>query len=471
MAKDCRLTIPPREPKKNIKQEPKRIWRRKQYQFNTEECSLSLQAQQNKSGWYVDNTCLKNMIGDKNMFLTLKKERDGSMLFGNDNSTGIIGRGTIKLGSKDAKEENVLLVEDMKKNLLSVSQMCDQGHKLVFDSKKCEIRKEGSCKLVATTIRTPKNIYVLNEIGKERCCIGNKNESWLWHRRMDHMNFDNLFKIIRKEAVKEIPEISKPTNTLCEHYLQGKQTRTKFKSKEYSTTKPLEIVHTDLCGPTRMKVLNGEQYFVLLVDDYTRMIAVLFLRKKSEEFKHFKIYKEMVETEMDLKIKCLRSDNGGEFTSKEFMVFCGEHRIKRQFSAARTPQQNGVFERKNITIHEMDRTMFKDSKLSDIFWEQEVHTVVDILNRGMLRSNNDKTPYKLWKGIQTNLKHFRVFGRKCYIKREDGRLGKFDYRVDKGILVGYSRKRKSYKCFSPRLKKIVEIINVTIEETNVWKGK
>jgi hypothetical protein len=81
----------------------------------------------------------------------------------------IIGRGTVKLGSKDATTKNVLLVEDMKHNLLSVSQMCDQGHRLVFDSKKCEIRKEKSNKLVATTVRTPSNIYVLNEIGKEKC--------------------------------------------------------------------------------------------------------------------------------------------------------------------------------------------------------------------------------------------------------------------------------------------------------------
>jgi hypothetical protein len=145
------------------------------------------------------------MTGDKDMFLTLKKERDGSISFGNDNSTIIIGRGTIKLGSKDAREENVLLVEDMKHNLLSVSQMCDQGHKLMFDSEKCEIRKEGSGKLVATTVRTPSNIYVLNEIGKERCFLGKDDESWLWHRRMGHINFDNLVKINRKEAVREIP--------------------------------------------------------------------------------------------------------------------------------------------------------------------------------------------------------------------------------------------------------------------------
>jgi hypothetical protein len=174
MAKDCRLIVPPRESQQNInshRHEPQRIWIRKQDQFNTEECMLSLQAKHKRHGWYVDSGCSKHMTGDMDRFLTLKKERDGSVSFGNDNSTIIIGKGTVKLGSKDAKEENVLLVEDMKHNLLSVSQMCDQGHRLVFDSQKCEIRKAGSDKLVATTVRTPSNIYVLNEIGKEKCFL------------------------------------------------------------------------------------------------------------------------------------------------------------------------------------------------------------------------------------------------------------------------------------------------------------
>jgi hypothetical protein len=173
----------------------------------------------------------------------------------------------------------------MKNNLLSVSQMCDQGQKILFDLEKCEIRKEGPGKLVATTIRTQNNIHVLNEIGKERCCLGKENEIWLRHRRVGHMNSDNLVKICIKEEMKEMLEISKLSNTLCEHCIQGKQTRTKFKSKEYSTKKPLEIVHTNLCGPTRMKGLNGDNYFMLLVDDYTIMTAICFLRKKSEAFK------------------------------------------------------------------------------------------------------------------------------------------------------------------------------------------
>jgi hypothetical protein len=224
-------------------------------------------------------------------------------------------------------------------------------------------------------------------------------------------------------------------------------------------------VHTDLVGPTTTKGLKGERYFMLLVDDYTRMTIVCFLKNKSESFENFKIYKEMVENEMDSRIKCLISDNGGEFTSKEFMDYCSNHGIKRQFSVARTPQQNGVVERKNRTVQEMARTMIMDSKLTDIFWTQAVHTIVHIQNRVMLRNNTDKTPYELWKGRPANVKHFRVFGSKCYIKREDGRMGKFDSRVDKGILVGYSSTRKEYKCYNLRLNKVVESINVTIDET------
>ena len=134
---------------------------------------------------------------------------------------------------------------------------------------------------------------------------------------------------------------------------------------------------------------------------------------------------------MDSRIKCLRSDNGGEFTSKEFMDFYSKHGIKRQLSNARTPQQNRVVERKNMTIQEMAQTMLMDSKLTDIFWTQVVHTTFHIQNRVMLRNNTDKTLYELWKGRPATVKHFKVFGRKCYIKREDGRMGKFDSHVDK----------------------------------------
>jgi hypothetical protein len=115
--------------------------------------------------------------------------------------------------------------------------------------------------------------------------------------------------------------------------------------------------------------------------------------------------------------------------------------------------------------------MIMDSKLTDIFWTQAVHTVVHIQNRVMLRNNTNKTPYELWKGRPANVKHFRFFGSKCYIKREDGRMGKFDSCVDKGILVGYSSIRKAYKCYNLRLNRVVESINVTIDETSRPESK
>jgi hypothetical protein len=109
--------------------------------------------------------------------------------------------------------------------------------------------------------------------------------------------------------------------------------------------------------------------------------------------------------------------------------------------------------------------------LTDIFWTQVVHTIVYIQNRVILINNTDKTLYELWKGRPTNVKHFRVFGSKCYIKRKDGRMRKFDSHVDKGILIGYSSTRKAYKCYNLTLNKVVEGINVTIDEAGRPESK
>jgi hypothetical protein len=179
----------------------------------------------------------------------------------------------------------------------------------------------------------------------------------------------------------------------------------------------------------------------------------------------------LTENEIDMKIKCLRSDNGGDFVSNEFNNYCDENGIKRHFSVIETPKQNGVVERKNRTVMEMARTMLNESKLNDMFWPQAVHTAVHILNKILLRNNTNKTPYQLWKGRLANIKHFRIFGSKCYIKRIDKNLGKLDSRTDEGILVGYSCSRKAYKCYNFRLRKIVESVDVKFDESSFLKSK
>ena len=155
------------------------------------------------------------------------------------------------------------------------------------------------------------------------------DESWLWNRRLGHINFDNTMKVSNIEAVRNLTKITKPSNPICRHCQLGKQTRIRFKTKEYSTSKPLELVHTDLCGPTRTKILQGESYFMLFIDDFTRMAWVFFLKENQKHLTNSKSLKLLLKMITESKIKCLRLDYGDEFTSKEFNIFHENHGIKR----------------------------------------------------------------------------------------------------------------------------------------------
>ena len=121
--------------------------------------------------------------------------------------------------------------------------------------------------------------------------------------------------------------------------------------------------------------------------------------------------------------------------------------LRYNFSVAKTPQQNGVVERKNRTVQEASKTMLNEAKLSDSFWREVVYT----LNRGQLSVNKDKTPYELWYGRPASVKYFKVFGSKGYIKRNKDNFGKFDSKTDEGIFLGYSLSEREYRCYNKRL--------------------
>ena len=118
---------------------------------------------------------------------------------------------------------------------------------------------------------------------------------------------------------------------------------------------------------------------------------------------------------------------------------------------------------KNKVFQEAAGTMLNEAKISDKFWRDAIYTTVHILNREQLRVNHDKTPYEIWFDRSILVKHFRVFGRKCYIKRDDDNLGKFDSRLDEGIFIGYSPNKNSYRCYNLRLHKIMESANVKVD--------
>jgi hypothetical protein len=154
------------------------------------ECKVALYVKNKGCQWYIDSGCSKHMTRYQRKILKLTKKEKGKVTFGDNVAAKILRKGTISLGNNKAKAENVLLVENIKPNLLSVSKTCDQGHILTFYSHKCKIRREDTGKLVAVTPRTSSNVYILDMEGLGKCCLGQEDESWIWHRRLGHIIFE-----------------------------------------------------------------------------------------------------------------------------------------------------------------------------------------------------------------------------------------------------------------------------------------
>ena len=145
-------------------------------------------------------------------------------------------------------------------------------------------------------------------------------------------------------------------------------------------TQLLELIHSDVNGPMRTTSHGGAKYFVTFIDDFSRKTFVYFMKQKSEVLDHFKIFKALVEKQTGFEIQKLRSDNGGEYTSKAFKQFCEQHGIERQFSTPYTPQQNGVAERKNRTLFESARCMLQHKQPSNAWWAEAINTARYVLN-------------------------------------------------------------------------------------------
>jgi hypothetical protein len=220
----------------------------------------------------------------------------------------------------------------------------------------------------------------------------------------------------------------------------------------------------DLCGPSRQEGTRKENYFMLIIDDYSRITWVAFLKEKAEAFEKFKEFKALIENQTGKRLKAVRSDRGGEFMSSDFKEFRDKHGIKREYTIPRTPQQNGVVERQNITVQQMAKSMMNEKNIGQTYWVEAIHTTVHVLNKSHLRPQTDKTPYELWYGRPTSIKHFKVFGSKCYINNNDKNLGKYDDRIDEGIFLGYATNNKGYRCYNKRLHKMVDCIDVKVDE-------
>jgi hypothetical protein len=188
------------------------------------------------------------------------------------------------------------------------------------------------------------------------------------------------------------------------------------------------------------------------------------LKEKFEALEKFKVFKALTENQTGKRLKAVRSDRGGEFSSGNFKEFCDKNGIKREYTILKTPQQNGVVERQNRPVQQMARSMMNERNIPQTYWVESIHTVVHILNKAHLKPHSDKTPYELWFGRPTSIKHFKAFGSKCYIKNNDEDIGKYDDRADEGIFLGYATNSKGYRCYNKRLHKLVDCIDIKVDE-------
>ena len=410
------------------------------------------------------------MTGDKSKFSHLVPKDQGYVTFGDNNQGKIIGIG--KIGTfPNPCIENVLHVEGLKHNLLSISQLCDKGNRVIFDSDRCIIegKIDNLIKLIARRIN---NVYIIdfNSIPSNdaKCLLSNEDESWLWHRRIGHIHMAHLNKISSKNLVVGLPKQNFTFSEKCDPCSKSKLTRANFPSKNLvSTQRPLELLHMDLFGPCQTKSFGGNYYCLVIVDDYSRYTWTLFITHKNDAFHEFKKLAKIIQNQLHLSITSIRTDHGGEFENSSFEKFCEKHGVKHYFSAPRTPEQNGVVERKNRSLKELSRTMLNDMNLPAYFWADAVSTACYVMNRVLIRPILKKTPYELYKGRKPNISHLRVFGCKCYV-HNNGRdnLGSFEARADEGIFLGYSASSKAYRIYNKSRNTIEESIHVSFDESD-----
>ena len=314
--------------------------------------------------WYIDSGTTQHMTSQRDWFENYKEVSTTPVRLADGRRIPVKGKGTINISIKvggEIKEnylKEVLHIPDLKGNLFSVNRTIEIGNKVTFDQCGCIIRnRDGMMIGIAPRSR---NLYRL-EVVSNRACVASQTASIdLWHRRLGHLSVDGIKWLanglahgIELEKGKEL--------TFCDACVHGKQHRESF-PKEGAThaTEVLEIVHTDVCGPMSEPSIGKARYFVTFIDDKTRKTFVYFLKQKSDAFEKFKQFKSAVENKTGKRIKTLRSDNGGEYTSNEFETYLKKHGIAHQKTAPYTPEQNGVAERANRTIVEMARSMLHE---------------------------------------------------------------------------------------------------------------
>jgi hypothetical protein len=261
--------------------------------------------------------------------------------------------------------------------------------------------------------------------------------------------------------VTGVPDFSSEHHELCKGCTLGKYTKTIFQSSDSRVAGILDLIHSDVCGPMSLASLNGSLYYVVFIDDCSQKSWIFFSR--------FQEFKALVENQTGKKIIVLRWDNGGEYTSKEFMDFCAGEGIRRELTLSYNPQQNGVAERKNRAIVGAVRAMLHNQGLPLFLWAEACYTAVYLQNMSPHKAVGSMTPEEDFSGKKPEVGHFRIFGCITYSYVPSEKRTKMEPMVERGIFVGYSETSKAFRIDLPSLRKTVLRRDVRFEEDRAFR--
>lgn len=421
-----------------------------------------------KSDWYIDSGASVHLTANEKWLSNVSRDlMIKEIVVANKDKVPVLCSGNVQITTKtrtceyDITIENVLCVPKLTTNLLSVSQLISKGNKVSFNKDGCQIFNQVG--VLVATASLLNGVYKLN-MPEYDSTAAVMVSSEVWHRRLGHVNSQYLNKM--QDAVKGLvldnkTDISKSSCIIC---CEGKQSRLPFPKEGSRSTELLHIVHTDLCGPMENRSIGGSRYFMLFIDDFSRMTYIYFLKTKDEALKCFQQYKAEVENQLNRSIKIIRSDNGTEFCNNKFDDFLMSHGIVHHKTNPYTPEQNGLSERYNRTIVEKAKCLLFEAGLEKRFWAEAAHTAVYLQNRTVSTSLNYKTPYEIWTGRKPDISHLRVFGSTIMVHVPKQKRLKWDKKCEKCILVGYSNEVKGYRIYNPKSNDIITSRDVVILE-------
>nr|GEV89699.1 hypothetical protein [Tanacetum cinerariifolium] len=339
--------------------------------------------------------------------------------------------------------KRVYYVEGLNHNLFSVGQFCDADLEVVFRKSTCYIRDlKGNDLLTATS-----------------------SQAWLWHRRLSHLNFDTINLLSKNDIVIGLPKLKFVKDHVCSSCELGKSKRKSFQIKTTPSSKRrLHLLHMDLCGPMRVESINGRKYVLVIVDDYSRYNWTHFLRSKDETPEVLIDFLRLVQRGLHAQVRIVRTNKGTTFLNKTLHAYFASERIHHQTSVARTPEQNGVVERRNRTLVEAALTILSAAKVPLFFLVEAIATACFTQNRSLVIPRHEKTPYHIINDQKPSVKFFHIFGSLCYIVRDGANLDKMKEKSDACIFVGYSTQLRAYMVFNKRSRVILETIHVNFDE-------